>query len=116
MVYDPSDDDEYLALINDIELPVFNNKNYTALSGILVEAYKQASEGKGKERHVHREEPFDEQLICILERLGLTFCEGQAVKKIIEAHFTGNIVDLLGAINYISAAIIVKREQANEKS
>jgi len=83
--------------------------NYGSLSVVLNEAFMQASQGKGLERHANGES-FENQLICLLERMGLSFCEGQAVKKIVEAHRTGSEEDKLGAIVYIAANIIVSRE------
>jgi len=87
--------------------------NYKSLQNILQEAYLQAAEGKGKERHANGE-PFEEQLICQIGRLGLNFCLGQAVKKIVESgRLEGErgVKELLGAINYISAEIITRREK-----
>lgn len=89
--------------------PIFNDGNrdgnYTVLEAVLYEAYAHAAFGKGKERH-GTDEPFDKQITVLIERLGLTYCEGQAVKKIVEAHRTGSKADYLGAINYIAAHLI----------
>ena len=87
---------------------------YASLQQVLHEALLQASEGKGKERHAGDGEHFESQPICeIAKRVGLGFLLGQAVKKIYES---GRLPDpqgvheLLGAINYLAAAIIVRRE------
>ena len=88
--------------------------NYQSLDNILHDAFNQASFGKGKERHAPEDTPFEEQLICLIERYGLSFCEGQAVKKIFEASQMGperGEPDKLGAINYIAASILVDREK-----
>ena len=92
-------------LFNDTD----RNELYHELESVLKEAYDQASIGKGKERHAN-DNAFEDQLICLFERLHLSFCEGQAIKKIIEAHRTRSNVDRLGAINYIAALIITSRE------
>ncbi len=88
------------------------DSNYDVLESILLDAYNQAAFGKGMVRHANNE-PFEKQLIVFLEKLGLSFCAGQAVKKIIEASRTGSEEDLLGAINYIVAHIITIRAQGN---
>jgi hypothetical protein len=94
---------------------------YKALRHVFVESYLQASEGKGAERH-SMGESFEDQPICVLTRqLGLGFPLGQAMKKIIESQklsrFPGRAkAELLGAINYIAAAVIVLDEEALAKS
>ena len=90
---------------------------YDALSEVLDAAYYQAAQGKGKERHAKEDEPFDKQIICeVTRRLGAGYPLGQAVKKIYESQRLGGergIAELLGAINYISAAVIVMKENIN---
>lgn len=88
---------------------------YEPLSRVLMNALDQAQLGKGKERHADGES-FDQQVICeVGRRVGLGYQLGQAVKKIYESQrLEGEhgVNELLGAINYISAAIIVRREKA----
>ena len=96
----------------DIEL----NPKYDSLYKVLLSAYNQASNGKGKERHqLNDEEPFENQKICeIARRLSIDYNLGQAVKKIYESKRLTDgrdIAELYGAINYIAAAIIVKQEE-----
>lgn len=90
---------------------------YESLAAVLDEALIQAQAGKGKERHAN-DEPFDEQLICQLCRQdGIGFATGQAKKKTTESHrLEGEfgIKELLGAINYLAAAVIVRREKAGQ--
>lgn len=91
---------------------------YKTLGDVLISAYNQASKGKGKERHSSGEE-FEDQLICYLERRGHTFDTGQACKKIDESlRLSPNraIHELLGAINYIAARIIVLQDQMEEEA
>lgn len=87
---------------------------YEALAAILQEALNQAQLGKGKERHAAEAEPFSKQKICeITRRVGLGFPVGQAVKKVEEALRLGGDAgcrEMLGAINYICAAVICSRE------
>lgn len=92
--------------------------NYSSLIGIMLEALDQASKGKGLERHANEEIPFENQTICILRRSKLSFTSGQAVKKIIEARRLEDlkgkeaaIHELLGAINYIAAEVIILKEE-----
>jgi hypothetical protein len=89
---------------------------YHALWLVLDEAYKQASEGKGKERH-SQGEPFEEQPMQAISKLvgssaGMEF---QAIKKIQEstrmAETDRRIHELLGAINYIAGTIIYLRSK-----
>ena len=89
---------------------------YGPLMEILHRAYAQAATGKGKERHAN-ELPFVQQPILVETRaLGIGFPAGQARKKVLEAanahkdHKERAVADLLGAINYIAAAIIYIEE------
>lgn len=91
---------------------------YGALEDVFNDAHDQASEGKGKERHACGE-PFEQQTICQTTRAhGIGFATGQAEKKARESHRllgmeNGReraVAELLGAINYLAAAIIVIRE------
>ena len=72
------------------------NDPYDTLSEALGEAYAQAAEGKGFERH-SRGEDFEEQtMFKIQELLAEHPCghlAGQAIKKIVEA---GRLVELKG--------------------
>ena len=99
---------------NEVEL----NPKYDSLYKVLLAAYNQASNGKGKERHqLNDDEPFENQKICeIARRLSADYNLGQAVKKIYESKRLADgrdIAELYGAINYIAAAIIVKQENKN---
>lgn len=92
--------------------------NYAPLKSILDEAHRQASEGKGKERHANGK-PFDRQPILEIGRMvGVGYQTGQAMKKCQEATTMAAqnkkdaaIAELLGAINYCAAAIMLIREQ-----
>lgn len=90
---------------------------YMSLERVLRGAYKQASKGKGKERHATNE-AFESQKICVISRwiqdspvAGVLF---QAIKKSVESSRLPSdraIRELQGAINYLAAAIILLEEQ-----
>lgn len=92
--------------------------DYDSLRAVLLAAFDQASQGKGRERHAE-DKPFDKQDICQEARdLGLAFPLGQARKKLKEAlkllDIRGHeaaIAECLGAINYAAAAVIVLQEE-----
>jgi len=89
---------------------------YESLHEVLVEALDQAQNGKGRDRHAVDNEPFEQQKICELtRRVGVGGPLFQACKKAIEAQRLGGergVRELLGAINYLAAAVIVMREEA----
>jgi hypothetical protein len=89
-------------------------KGYASLAEVLDMALEQAQSGKGKERHAEKDQAFSNQLICQLTRTeGHGFSRGQAIKKIDEAKrldAKAAVRELLGAINYIAADIIVLLE------
>lgn len=87
---------------------------YISLGLVMQSALEQASKGKGKERHASEGEAYEDQIICeVARRVGLGYPLGQAVKKIYESQRIGGergVAELLGALNYIAAAVIVMRE------
>ena len=91
---------------------------YAPLRKVLEQAYNRAASGKGRERHAD-EQPFVQQPIFAIPRaLGgsqdpLLF---QAVKKIYESKRLPSPRDeaeLLDAIVYLAAAVILMREKRN---
>lgn len=90
---------------------------YLDLHRVLDMAFAQASQGKGKERHANGRE-FDRQPIMELARMhGLGYPTGQAAKKLQEAHTLlrlrgkeAAIQEILGAINYAAAAVLLIEE------
>ena len=92
--------------------------DYDSLRAVLLAAFDQASNGKGRERHSDGE-PFEQQICCqITRRHGLAFATGQAAKKLDEVHRllrdkgpNAAIAECLGAINYAAAAVIVLQEE-----
>ena len=89
---------------------------YEALAEVLDMALYEAQDGKGKSRHGNTK-PFSEQVACtIVRQEGHGFARGQALKKIDEAKRLSNrgaILELLGAINYLAADIIVMKERGH---
>jgi len=91
---------------------------YSKLSIVLQSAYGQAADGKGKARHNSRGVSFDRQPIMEIARMcGLGYPTGQAQKKTQEAVSMFNRgeheraeAELLGAINYLAAAVLLIRE------
>jgi len=94
---------------------------YLPLATVLRDALEQAQSGKGKERHARGDTPFVRQPILEIGRMvGLGFQTGQAVKKAQEAigmaaretpeGRAAAVRELLGAINYLAAAVIQIRE------
>jgi hypothetical protein len=93
---------------------------YEQLAAVLDEALRQAQAGKGRERHGSGE-PFVEQpIVQICEDLGSPqFAIGQARKKSRESlrlpHDRAR-AELLGAINYLAAAVLVLDRRASAEA
>lgn len=93
---------------------------YTRLMAVLYKALLQAQSGKGKERHANGE-PFEDQpIVWINKQLGSEHgAVFQACKKAMEsARLEGDakIREILGAINYLAAAVIlIEGEIKNKK-
>ena len=94
-----------------IEVP----DGYEKLGEILRLALHQAAYGKGLVRHANGK-PFHQQPICeITRQVGIGFPLGQAMKKIQESRRLdsgASAAELLGAINYLAASMIVEHETA----
>lgn len=90
---------------------MLNNLKYQSLGNILLEAYDQAANGKGKERHADGQK-FEEQPIIVLEKLYQSGVLFQAAKKMHESQRLEKdaaIRELLGAMNYLAARVIYLR-------
>lgn len=96
------------------------DSSYSSLKRVLDMAYDQASSGKGKERHANND-TFESQPICQIPRYqgSIDFVTGQAIKKCLEVTklptVDAKVRELLGAINYIAAGIIVLQEGSNNE-
>jgi len=102
---------------NEVLKELRQKQDYAELERVLKTAYNQAAIGKGKLRHANNE-PFERQAICqICRDCGIGFATGQAIKKTKESHRLdpdSAIRELLGAINYLAAAVIVIEEQMGD--
>jgi hypothetical protein len=90
---------------------------YEQLAKVLDDALAQAQAGKGKERHAGEGEAFhDQQIVQLCEWMGSTQGDVfQAAKKAIESTRLPPAraeAELLGAINYLAAAVLVIRRQS----
>ena len=95
-----------------------NEPGYATLAGILQSAHDQAAHGKGRDRHADNK-PFLDQPIMEIARM-LTGIDGhmfQTMKKSQEAarmvrrgQYDAAVHELLGIINYASAAVLLIRE------
>lgn len=93
---------------------------YAELQRVLEAAHAQASRGKGLERHGSVGEKFeDQQIVQLGEWMGnggsTHFAIGQACKKSLEStRLTPEraVAELLGAINYLAAAVLVVERAA----
>lgn len=99
---------EHAAPDNDI-YNITVREGYYELFSVLRKALDQAQSGKGSERHASGE-PFTEQPVLTITRaVGRGFPLGQAMKKIQECQRMDTDAakrELLGAINYLAAAIL----------
>jgi hypothetical protein len=87
---------------------------YDSLAHVLDDALEQAQRGKGAIRHASPRESFcDQPIVRICEWLGdggHSFALGQAVKKTLESARLSDDqarAELLGAINYLAAAVLL---------
>lgn len=85
---------------------------YEQLAAVLDEALVQAQTGKGRDRHSSGEPFHDQQIVQLGEWMGAStaFAIGQACKKSLESTRLDPDrarAELLGAINYLAAAVLV---------
>lgn len=108
-------------VLNDITATKWTDQSgvpqgYEVLDDVLRQAMDQAAIGKGRERHADAGVNFEDQAICAIARdVGCGFPMGQAIKKIREStrlpSWPRARAELLGAINYLAAAVIVGDER-----
>lgn len=82
---------------------------YYPLFAVLNDALNQAQVGKGADRHGNGEPFTDQPVLTITRAVGLGFPLGQAMKKIQECQRMDTDAakrELLGAINYLAAAVL----------
>jgi hypothetical protein len=88
---------------------VIVKKGYFPLFQVLNDALNQAQVGKGHERHADGQPFTDQPVLTITRAVGLGFPLGQAMKKIQECQRMDTDAaqrELLGAINYLAAAVL----------
>lgn len=93
----------------DLNKPPVENPDYERLMNTLMEAYQQATEGKGKERHARGLSFEDQDMLQLLRRAGIGFGIGQACKKALAAQHLKMgpaRAELLGAIVYLAGTVI----------
>lgn len=87
---------------------------YEELQTVLDDAFNQASAGKGKERHANDKAFTDQPLFHLMDDHGVGFATGQASKKAGESLGMDDdkaYHELLGAIVYLAAAAIKRKEK-----
>ena len=92
--------------------------DYVELYHVLLEALTQAQSGKGYKRHSHGLAFKDQPIFSIRAIVGDGFTLGQAIKKLMEASRLSKdkkIHELLGAIIYIAAEILVTKQALHPK-
>jgi len=93
---------------------------YEPLASVLDEALAQAQAGKGKERHANGE-PYDEQKIVTLNlqigsEHGAIFQGCKKAQESARLDAERGDAELLGAINYLAAAVIIRRKLRAKKA
>ncbi|NJL06844.1 MAG: hypothetical protein HC900_00210 [Methylacidiphilales bacterium] len=95
--------------------------DYGPLADVLMAAAAQAAIGKGRERHANGRAFLDQPIMENGRTFGLGFPIGQAAKKSREAFDMARRGEhdraereLLGAVNYLAAAVLLIREIAAE--
>jgi hypothetical protein len=95
---------------------VFVKPEYSDLFEVLRDALEQAQEGKGEARHGNGLSFTEQPALTITRAVGLGFPLGQAMKKIQECQRMDPDAakrELLGAINYLAAAVLFLDENAD---
>ena len=95
--------------------------DYGELQDILMDSFRQAYSGKGKDRHARYSHFNDQPIMTIGRRYGIGFNLGQAEKKMQEAdgmrsrgEFAAFERELLGAIVYLASAVMLVRERQSK--
>lgn len=97
------------------EVSISDNPNYDKLLEALMEAFDQATKGKGAERHAAGGINFEDQdMLKVMDRVGIGFALGQAIKKITEGNRLKRAKardEFLGAIVYLAGAIVWMKDR-----
>lgn len=103
------------------DAPDVSGRTYETLMSVLMDAYEQATSGKGDQRH-GASQPFEKQdMQRIITATSIDFAIGQAMKKMLEArrlvyHHNPRRNELLGAIVYLAGAIVALDKQHEDKA
>ena len=96
--------------------------NYTALRNVLDEAFKQASAGKGAERHANGKPWTEQPIFTIAGQVGDGFNVGQVIKKVQEAQqmaargeHSKAQHEVLGAIVYAASLHVLWGQEVKPK-
>lgn len=106
-----SDEEDWLDADNWHSVNV--NEGYYALFSVLNDALNEAQNGKGEKRHGNGLSFTDQPALTITRAVGMGFPLGQAMKKIQESQRMDTDAakrELLGAINYLAAAVLFLNE------
>ena len=94
---------------------------YAPLKRVLMTAYNHAAVGKGRERHGNGGDFLTQDIMAIARVHGIGFQTGQSEKKVRESHgmmdrgdYRAARAELLGAINYLSAAYLLIEEKERD--
>jgi len=91
------------------DVQVVDNPDYDSVMSVLMDAYQQLSSGKGGERHASGINFEDQDMMQIMEGVGINFALGQAMKKILEGRrlkINKAREEFLGAIIYLAGAVV----------
>ena len=107
--------------VDDLNAANWHNVNvkdgYYPLFAVLNDALNEAQVGKGEERHGNGLSFTEQPALTITRAVGLGFPLGQAMKKIQESQRMDTDAakrELLGAINYLAAAVLFLDEGAEK--
>ena len=105
--------------MSDIEKPMLVFPGYEPLANVLQDALDQAQAGKGNQRHANGKPFLEQPIITDGRACGLAGPAFQARKKILEALNCPDeeraVQDLLGAIVYTAAMVILKEEERQKR-
>lgn len=100
------------------ETVFFGDPKFALYRHQLMRAYKMVAEGKGQVRHGAGRAWNDQPIITLSRTHGPAFAVGQAAKKIEESsrmEAAPAVIELLGAIGYLCAAVqVIEEEEAGE--
>lgn len=99
------------------EIVPVENPDYDSVMSVLMDAFQQLSVGKGKDRHGHGLNFEDQDMLQIMEGVGINFALGQAMKKILEGRrlkMDKAREEFLGAIIYMAGAVVWLDQQGKK--